>query len=63
MTKVLFNFYDVSNYMLYIQRFSLLILLFFSIYLIRKSYRNIKYPSNSGTCSKNKKDIKGSLLL
>lgn len=62
-TKVLFNFYDVSNYMLYIQRFSLLILLFFSIYLIRKSYRNIKYPSNSGTCSENKKDIKGSLLL
>lgn len=62
-TKVLFNFYDVSNYMLYIQRFSLFILLFFSMYLMWKSYKIIKYPSNPDTCRENKKDIKGSLLL
>lgn len=65
-TKVLFNFYDVSNYMLYIQRFSLFILLFFSIYLMRKSYKMIKNPSVWETdifLKENKKDIKGSLLI
>lgn len=64
LTKVIFNFYDVSNYMLYIQRISLLILLFFSMYLMRKSYKMIKNPSVwIDSACENKKDVKGTLLV
>ncbi len=38
-TKIFFNFYDISNYMLYIQRVSIIILFFFSLYLIYKSLK------------------------
>lgn len=59
-TKVIFSFYDISNYMLYIQRFSLIIVLFFSLYLIFKSYKNIK---NNYVEVCEKKDLKWSILL
>lgn len=48
LTKVFLNFYDISSYMLYIQRISLVILLFFSIYLIYKSFNK-----NNENCSTN----------
>ncbi len=59
-TKVIFSFYDISNYMLYIQRFSLVIVLVFSLYLIFKSYKNLK---NNYVESCEKKDLKWSILL
>ena len=66
-TKVIFSFYDISNYMLYIQRFSLLIVLVFSLYLIFKSYKNLKPSSTSSYQVDNlcceKKDFKWSILL
>lgn len=59
-TKVVFSFYDISNYMLYIQRISLIIVLFFSFYLIIKSYKNLK---NNYIKNYEKKDLKWSILL
>lgn len=46
-TKIFLNFYDISNYMLYIQRVSVIILSFFSLYLIYKSIKqkNEQYKS------------------
>lgn len=65
-TKIVFNFYDISNYMLYIQRISLIILLLFSIYLIIRAILWIKHKKEHN-CFKektdNKKDIKGSIML
>ncbi len=43
-TKVFISFYDISNYMLYIQRISLIIVLVFSLYLIFRAYKNLKIP-------------------
>ena len=62
-TKVIFNFYDVSNYMLYIQRVSLVILLVFSVFLIYRSYRALKNPVQEKCSHDAKRDIKGSILL
>lgn len=60
-TKVFFNFYDISNYMLYIQRISLFILLILSLYLIFKWFKSIKSTTNNELC--NKKGIKGTFIL
>ncbi len=62
-TKVIFNFYDISNYMLYIQRFSLVILLFFSVYLIYKSVKNIKNKHQKNTQKTSSNGLKGSIFL
>lgn len=58
-TKVFFTFYDISNYMLYIQRVSLGILLIFSVYLIYRSIKNIK--NNVIVCEKN--DLKSTVMM
>lgn len=58
-TKVIFWIYDISNYMLYIQRISLIILMFFSVYLIFKSIKN--YWKNIQKCEKS--DKKSSIFL
>lgn len=61
-TKVIFNFYDISNYMLYIQRFSLIVLFIFSWYLIWRAFRNISQVQEE-PCECKKSDVKGSILL
>lgn len=43
--KFFFSMTNASNYMLYIQRFSIVILLLFSIYFIYKSFKNLKIES------------------
>jgi len=48
--KFVFQFYDISNYMIYIQRFSLTILIIFSVYLI---YKNINKINNKELITKN----------
>lgn len=40
--RFFFSLTNASNYMLYIQRFSIILLMFFSLFLIYKSYKNIK---------------------
>lgn len=40
--KVFFSLTDASNYMLYIQRFSIIILMFFSLFLIFRAFKNLK---------------------
>ena len=57
-TKILFWIVDISNYMLYIQRFSVIILVFFSIFLIAKSLKNKNTVEN-----KCKKDFKSAIFL
>ncbi len=59
-TKVIFNMYDISNYMIYIQRFSLIILFIFSIYLFIKAYKSSKIKSEN-ICKK--RDLKWSILM
>ena len=59
-TKILTNMYDISNYMLYIQRFSILILFLFSLYLI---YKFFKKSDEKIVETKPKKDLKWSLFI
>lgn len=61
-TKIFFSVYDISNYMLYIQRVSVIILIFFSIFLIYRSYKNIKLKKEI-KCESNKNDVKSSIFL
>lgn len=60
LTKVIFTFYDITNYMLSIQRVSLIILLGFSVYLIVKAIKNMK--KNVSEVSKDT-SVKGTLFL
>lgn len=58
--KFVLSYYDISNYIVYIHRFSILILIFISLYLIYKSIKNLK-NNNSETCIKS--DTKSNIFL
>lgn len=53
-TKIILWVYDISNYILVIQKISLIILLLFSLYLIIRSIKN--YWKNQQKCYKNDKN-------
>lgn len=52
--KVFFSYYDMSNYIVYIQRISIIILIFLSLYIIYTSYKNLKQKQNI-SCKKDTK--------
>lgn len=46
--KFVFIYYDISNYIVYIQRFSRVLLIFISFYLVYKNFKNL---NNKSSCS------------
>lgn len=58
--KVFFSYYDISNYIIYIQRVSIIILIFLSIYIIFIAYMWIKLKNNNISYYKN---IKSKYLM
>ena len=60
--KFVFSYYDISNYIVYIQRFSRIILIFISFYLLYKSIKNLKNKKIE-ICDKTKNNTKSKIFL
>lgn len=59
--KFVLSYYDISNYIVYIQRFSRIILVFISFYLVYKNIKNIK-SKKIETCNETN-DTKSKIFL
>lgn len=58
--KFVLSYYDISNYIVYIQRFSIIILIFISFYLL---YKSIKWLKNNSSLVCKKNDLKSNIFL